>query len=258
MANRNCRLIERPKDGEYRDPLADPDACRRDVPLLKELKTNTIRVYAINPDEDHTECMKLLDDAGIYVVSDLANPQLSINRADPKWDDDLYGRYTAVIDELSQFPNVLGFFAGNEVTNNATNTNASAFVKAAVRDMKAYIKFKEYRPMGVGYATSDNSDIRDSVADYFACNDESEIVDFWGYNIYSWCGNSTMKESGYDRVVKFFKDYPGAVFFAEYGCNDAKPRTFSEVQAIYGDEMTPVLSGGIVYMYYEEENEYGE
>ncbi|EAS36397.3 1,3-beta-glucanosyltransferase [Coccidioides immitis RS] len=241
----------------YKDPLANVDNCKRDIPLLQELRTNTIRVYAIDPKKDHSECMKMLDDAGIYVVADLGEPKTSINRDDPKWDDELYERYTTVIDELAQYSNVLGFFAGNEVTNNKSNTEASAFVKAAVRDMKAYIKRKNYRPMGVGYATNDDAEIRDDMADYFNCNSEDEAIDFWGYNIYSWCGDSSFKESGYDAVVKYFKDFNIPVFFAEYGCNHVQPRKFTEVGAIYGPQMTPVLSGGIVYMYFQEENDYG-
>jgi len=48
----------------YHDPLADATACKRDVPYLQELGTNTIRVYAIDPTKNHDECMKLLDAAG--------------------------------------------------------------------------------------------------------------------------------------------------------------------------------------------------
>jgi hypothetical protein len=48
------------------------------------------------------------------------------------------------------------------------------------------------------------------------------------------------------------------VFFAEYGCNEPSPRVFTEVEALYGSEMTPVFSGGIVYMYHQEANNYGK
>lgn len=52
---------------KYSDPLADEAACTRDVPYLKELNTNIIRVYAIDPTQDHDACMKLLDDAGMLI-----------------------------------------------------------------------------------------------------------------------------------------------------------------------------------------------
>lgn len=241
----------------FTDPLADESGCKRDVPLLKELGTNTIRVYAIDTDADHDPCMKLLQDAGIYVVSDLSEPSLSINRDDPTWDDELYARYTGVVDVLQGYNNVLGFFAGNEVSNNASNTDASPFVKAAVRDVKAYIKAKGYRSIPVGYATNDDSDIRLNLAKYFNCGNETDTIDFWGYNIYSWCGDSSYTKSGYDKRTEEFQQYSKPAFFAEYGCNEVTPRKFTEVQALYGDKMTPVWSGGIVYMYFEEANNYG-
>jgi 1,3-beta-glucanosyltransferase GAS1 len=226
--------------------------------LLQELQTNTIRVYAINPDEDHTECMKMLDDAGIYVIADLSEPATSINRDMPKWDTELFKRYMAVVDLMQKYSNTLGFFAGNEVSNEMSNTNASAFVKAAVRDTKKYIKDKNYRPMGVGYATNDDKEIRSDMEAYFNCGPAEESIDFWGYNIYSWCGDSSFQESGYDERTKEFSQYSVPVFFAEYGCNEVQPRPFSEVGALFGDQMTPVWSGGIVYMYFQEANDYGK
>jgi hypothetical protein len=243
----------------YTDPLADPASCKRDIPYLQELMTNTIRVYAINPKSNHDECMSALAAAGIYVIADLSAPVdgSSINRDDPAWNDALYERYTSVVDTMAKYTNVLGFFAGNEVSNAPNNTDASAFVKAAVRDTKAYIKSQNYRTIGVGYATNDDADIREDMANFFNCGDAESAIDFWGYNIYSWCGDSSFQKSGYDVRTKEFSTYSVPAFFAEYGCNEVQPRQFTEVGALYGDQMTDVWSGGIVYMYFQEANDYG-
>jgi hypothetical protein len=241
----------------YTDPLANVESCQRDVPILQELRTNTIRVYALDPTANHTVCMQLLAEAGIYVIADLSQPALSIDRDSPSWNDNLYSRYTAVVDDMSQYNNTLGFFAGNEVSNQPNNTDASAFVKAAVRDTKAYIKAQNYRQIGVGYATNDNSAIRNDMADYFDCGDPEDTIDFWGLNIYSWCGDSSYTQSGYNVQTENFENYNVPVFFAEYGCNLVTPRTFTQVQALYGENMTGVWSGGIVYMYFQETNNYG-
>ncbi|KAI1003789.1 1,3-beta-glucanosyltransferase [Podosphaera aphanis] len=241
----------------FTDPLADVAGCKRDVPLLKELGVNVIRVYAIDATADHSVCMKMLQDAGIYLIQDLSNPTSSINREEPSWNTELFASYAGVIDALAKYSNTLGFFAGNEVSNEVNNTQASAFVKAAVRDMKAYIKKKNYRPMGVGYATNDDPAIRTPLANYFNCGDRSESIDFWGYNIYSWCGDSSFTKSGYDQRTLEFANYSVPAFFAEYGCNQIRPRVFTEVQALYGKEMTGVWSGGIMYMYFQEANDFG-
>ena len=240
------------------DPLADSKSCLRDIEYMKKLDTNTIRVYAIDPSKDHKACMNALADAGIYVVADLSEPGNSINRDNAEWTTTLYERYTSVIDELMKYDNTLGFFAGNEVSNQPNNTLASAFVKAAVRDSKAYIKSKNYRSVGVGYATNDDADIRENLANFFDCGDSESSIDFWGYNIYSWCGNSSYTESGYNTRTEEFRNYSVPVFFAEYGCNDVTPRQFTEVTALYGDTMAQVWSGGIVYMYFQETNNYGK
>ncbi|SPN98724.1 related to beta (1-3) glucanosyltransferase gel3p [Cephalotrichum gorgonifer] len=245
----------------FKDPLANPAACRRDVPLLQELGTNTIRTYAIDPTADHTVCMGLLEDAGIYVISDLGEPTLSIETDNPQWDINISKRYRDVVDELSKYDNVIGFFAGNEVTTNKTNTPASAYVKAAVRDTKAYLA-EQGKKLYVGYAANDDPDVRRDIAHYFNCgDDQKDAIDFWGYNIYQWCGDSSLQKSGWDKQVQFFSNYSVPVFFAEYGCNEGKDgaegRIFTDTTALYKKPMTDVFSGGIVYMYFQEANDYG-
>ncbi|KAF8860055.1 hypothetical protein BDZ45DRAFT_327123 [Acephala macrosclerotiorum] len=245
----------------YTDPLADSASCTRDIPYLQKLGANTIRTYAIDPTQNHDTCMQALDAAGIYVISDLGEPNLSINREDPQWNTELYARYTSVVDALSSYSNVIGFFAGNEVTNNLSYTGASAFVKAAVRDTKAYIKSKNYHAMGVGYAADDDASVRANVAAYFNCGPTEDQIDFWGYNIYEWCGDSNYETSGYAERTAEFANYSVPAFFAEYGCNTqgggAAGRQFTEVAALYGVNMSSVFSGGFVYEYFEEENDYG-
>ncbi|KAK6851988.1 Glucanosyltransferase-domain-containing protein [Apiospora arundinis] len=250
----------------YVDPLADINSCKRDVPYMKQIFTNVIRVYAIDPTANHDECMELLASNDIYVVADMAAPDQSINSNDPTWNAGLYQRYTGVIDALAKYNNVIGFFAGNEVVESANQTESAAFVKAAVRDSKGYIKARGYRTsLGVGYATADVP-VRDQLAAYFACEADNTgnatSIDFWGYNVYSWCGHSSFEKSSYDARVKFFKDYPVPVFFAEYGCIegiDGGPthRPFEEVAALYGDKMTDVFSGGIAYEWFMAERNYG-
>lgn len=238
--------------------MADATACKRDIPIMQELRTNVIRTYYINATADHSECMELLQEAGIYVISDLSSTSVAIDRNDPEWNVALYDHYTAVIDELSQYNNTIGFFAGNEIANSVATTDGMAYAKAAVRDMKKYIKEMGYRAMGVGYATADVSAIRTDLANYLDCEAKDEIIDFYGYNIYSWCGDSTYAESGYKARTEEFANYTVPIFFSEYGCNTASVRTFTEVAALYGDNMTPVWSGGIVYMYFQESNDYGK
>lgn len=242
---------------KYNDPLADADACKRDVKYFKESNTNTLRVYAIDPDKDHEECMKIFSDAGIYIVADLSEPTVSINRNNPEWNLDLYKRYTKVIDKMQEYSNVLGFFAGNEVTNNRSNTDASAFVKAAIRDMKKYIKESDYRQIPVGYSSNDDEEIRVAIADYFSCGSLDDRADFFGINMYEWCGKSTFETSGYKDRTEEIKNLTIPAFFSEYGCNANRPRLFQEIGTLYSDKMTDVWSGGIVYMYFEEANKYG-
>lgn len=51
--------------------------------------------------------------------------------------------------------------------------------------------------------------------------------------------------------------YPAPVFFSEDGCNVIRPRTFSDLQSVYGPNMTTIMSGAIIYEWTQEPNDYG-
>ncbi|EPX73343.1 cell wall protein Gas5 [Schizosaccharomyces octosporus yFS286] len=250
------------------DPLAVVENCKRDIPYLKDLNINTIRVYQIDNIANHDECMKELEDAGIYVLLDLATSKNSISRLDAAASYNaiyLQGIFASV-DAFKDYDNVLGFFAGNEVANEPKNAATTTWVKAALRDTKKYLKNNSKRQIPVGYSAADVAEIRLQCADFFACGDDAEArADFYGMNMYEWCGSgSSFTTSGYDQRMKEFANYSIPLFLSEYGCNtvskesDGTPdRPFDEVDAIFSDKMSSVFSGGLVYEYSEEGSNYG-
>ena len=220
---------------------------------------NAIHVYALDPTKSHDDCMNAFADAGIYVFADLSAPVTGsfIDSNRPAWNNQIYARYTSVIDAMQGYTNTIGFFAGNEVFSQPNNTRAASFVKAAVRDMKHYIGNQGYRALGVGYVMNDDSAIFQNAADFMNCGNPTDAVDFLGLNLYSWCGDSTYTDSGYSIITQNFMNYSVPSFLSEYGCNTVEPRPFTEVLALYGPEMNDVFSGGIAYAYFQEQNNFG-
>ncbi|KAJ5674331.1 CAZyme family GH72 [Penicillium maclennaniae] len=246
------------------DPLTDSDACMRDAALMQRLGINTIRIYNIQPTLNHDKCVSIFSEAGIYMILDVNSPlpNGSLNRAEPwtTYDAAYFEQVFGVIEAFKNFENVLGFFAGNEVINEDATWLAPAYVRAVVRDMKNYIAKNAPRAIPVGYSAADVRNILTDTAHYFECemsNSTNSRIDFFGLNSYSWCGDASYKSSGYDVLTEDFTNATVPVFFSEYGCNEVTPRVFTEVQALYGEEMTQAFSGGLVYEWTQETNNYG-
>ncbi|KAK9454504.1 Glucanosyltransferase-domain-containing protein [Dipodascopsis uninucleata] len=248
--------------GNGTDPLSDADVCARDIYLLQQLSINTLRIYSIDPTLNHDECMTLLASAGIYLVLDVNTSEegQSLNRYEPwtTYTESYLSHVFQVIEAFAGYNNTLAFFAGNEVINDNQSAAASPnYVKAVVRDMKNYISNNIKRTIPVGYSAADVLDFRVPLAAWFECGPEDEAVDFYGVNSYQWCGITTFTGSGYNILVEDYANYSLPLFLSEYGCNLSPPRTFQEVEAIFSDKFSVVFSGGLVYEYSQESNNYG-
>ncbi|EFE35726.1 uncharacterized protein ARB_05770 [Trichophyton benhamiae CBS 112371] len=240
------------------DPIADVELCKRDIKYFKDLGLNTIRVYTIDNTKNHDECMKLLADAGIYLVLDVNTPKYSINRADPEisYNAVYLQSIFATVQMFAKYDNTLAFFSGNEVINDGKTSAVAPWVKAVTRDIRMFLKERNLRQVPVGYSAADVDSNREQTAHYMNCGSDDERSDFFAFNDYSWCSPSSFETSGWDQKVKKFKDYGIPIFLSEYGCNINK-RDFSEVEALYSKEMTGVYSGGLVYEYSQEPSNYG-
>ncbi|KAI9826069.1 MAG: hypothetical protein M1832_000518 [Thelocarpon impressellum] len=254
--------------GSRKDPLSDAAVCLRDAALMQRLGINAIRVYNLDPSLDHDLCASIFNSVGIYMLLDVNSPLggESINRGDPgsSYHAGYLNRIFSMVEAFKNYPNTLAFFGGNEVINDDPSAKViPPYLRAVQRDLKQYIAKHADRPIPVGYSAADVRELLASTWAYLQCaidgkQDDETRADFFALNTYSWCGSdATFQTSGYDALVAQFSNTSIPVFFSEYGCNKVLPRTFNEVQAIYGPQMTPVLSGGLVYEYAMEANKYG-
>lgn len=224
---------------------------------MKTIGTNSIRVYHVDPSEDHTKCMSAFADAGIYVWLDLDTFNSQIEQIAPKWNETQRDAFAAVMDEFQQYDNLAGFFVGNEVLTTSNGSVAAPYVKAATRDMKAHRDSKKYRNIPIGYSAADIASLRPMLQNYLACGtNASETIDFFSLNAYSWCGNSDYMTSGYNQLEANSADYSIPIFFSETGCQTVRPRTFQDQTAIF-NQMADTWSGAIIYEWIEEANDYG-
>jgi len=240
------------------DPLADGDACARDLPFLKQLNVNAIRVYSVNASLNHDSCMSALSGAGIYTIIDLSLPlNGSIDRSSPSWAANLQDSYIETINVFKKYDNVLAYNVGNEVVTAPNETSIAPFIKAAARDTKAYLRSQNLNIL-VGYAAIDGDNTWiDPLANFLSCDSDSDSIDLFGLNNYEWCGDSTF-EASYTGIEGAFAGYNVAAYFSEFGCITSPPRLWTEVQALFSDQMSPVWSGGIAFSYFPAESAQGE
>ncbi|KAI3658977.1 hypothetical protein MP638_000321 [Amoeboaphelidium occidentale] len=251
-------------EGSYEDVISNDHYSfwEHDIEQFRDLGVNVIRVYETDPVLKHDRFMGTLNENRIYLLLDLQSKHVHIDRNNPSYTVEHFEFLKSKIDAFIEYDNVIGFIIGNEVANAPDHTTeASAYIKAMLRDVKNYMRQKKKRVVPVGYAAADVLEIRKQEAAYYACesdSDGSDGVDFYALNVYSWCGGeATYETSGWREMVEEFSNLGVPVILGEYGCNLVRPRMFNEVKALYSTPMMEVFSGGIVYEYSEEQNRYG-
>jgi hypothetical protein len=177
--------------------------------MFSKLGINTIRVYTADNTANHDTCMSALAAAGIYLILDTDNAKYSLNRADPgpSYNSIYLQSVFATIDAFAGYENTLAFLSGNEVINNASNTNCAPYIKATTRDMKQYIGSRGYRQIPVGYSAADVDANQQLTAEYLNCGTDDQRSDFYSINDYSWCDPSTFQTSGWDTLVANYTGY---------------------------------------------------
>ena len=234
---------------------------------MQQLGVNTIRVYNLDPSLNHDMCVSIFNAVGIYMLLDVNSPLpgQSLNSGDPgsSYNSQYLTQIFGIVEAFKDYPNTLGFFAGNEVINDDANAaTVPPYLRAVTRDLKNYIANHSNRTIPVGYSAADVSNVLVDTWQYLQCaingsTSDMSRSDFFGINSYSWCGNATFDSSGYNVLISEFMNTTIPVFFSEYGCNLVLPRVFTEVPVLYGPLMTPVLSGGLIYEYSQEVSDYG-
>ena len=253
------------------DPLNDERLhdLKQDVEILQGLGLNTIQVEAINPDYDHAKAMTLLARAGMYVLikvcRELKAPEISGRTAAdgvhfdtaPYYSADLLKRAIQIVDEFADYSNTLGFMMNGEVINSVSVSKMAEVSRAGVADIKAFLHLRGGRQVPVGIAVADRADMRTSMLRYFTAGSKEERVDFFSNNCFSWAMRSNFTVSGWKHMVELFEKYPVPMFLSEYGTSIGKHRYWEEVECLYSPYMTGVFSGGCMYTYFEEGNNYG-
>ncbi|KAL8748707.1 MAG: hypothetical protein Q9184_007138, partial [Pyrenodesmia sp. 2 TL-2023] len=246
------------EDGPNYDALNNPAQCELDAALMETLGVNTIRVYMINYEDRHDECMSIFAAVDIYVLADLTTAKTGFNRVDPEWTMDMFNNYTKALDAFARYDNFLAAIVGNEVINSVDTTISAPYIKAAIRDIKAYRDGQGYRQIPIGYSAADVEQVRLATQEYLVCGENiSSNADFWALNRYSWCGDSTFTESGYSNLYDDAEDYPVPIFFSETGCDLVDKREFDDQEVILGPEMNDRWSGAVLYQWREQSNSYG-
>lgn len=239
---RGIDYFPRPNDGVLDNNSVDyfsdkhTNIWTRDIEVFKKLGINAVRIYAVDPKNDHSSFMCALAEAGIYAVIGLAQAcygdlcAITHDATPDCYPKELKTRGQDIINEFSRYTNTLAFSAGNEVNHYVPLGERSQWnapcLKKFLRDMRAYAASCDHmRKVPVGLISADSD--RDENAMYYNClsdpDDPYEVAEWYGINAYVFCDGKAFdydQALGFQYLVSSFASYKYSipVLLTEYGC----------------------------------------
>jgi hypothetical protein len=202
------------------------DLWEADIAQFSQLGINTIRIYGVDPSQNHDAFMCALQNVGIYVIFGLladcgADCSIGPVQAPACYPPLVKTRGQFIINTFSKYRNTLAFSAGNEVAwyareaGGETSWNAPC-QKQFLRDMRSYIHgcsaiansiLPRKVPIGLVTAGFDRS----LKARYFGCrtdpNDELENAEWYGINSYRHCDPNAVSVDELTGILELQQDF---------------------------------------------------
>lgn len=266
---------------------------RADISNMKELGINAVRIYAVDPSKNHDAFMCALSEAGIYVMLGLLadcegcaiGAWVGVDAEPPMcYPSSVKERGRFVVRSFSKYPNLMAFSAGNEVTIYADDGSGGpreaniSCQKKFLRDMREYVSgcAGSYpnavlpRAIPIGVVNWDGNTGTFSQNVYYQCRtdrgDPFENAEWFALNSYRHCdglANTPDEIIGWPDLRETFREanFPGPVFFGEYGCRERgfptldgfdTQRTWLQTEALYDPDYSDVFAGGFVFEYSAE------
>ncbi len=150
----------------------------RDIPLMRAMGCNLIRVYGWTPGADHSDFLEQCYNGGDRPIMVLINRWINpgTNWSDSNAIDQIEAEYLGMVTEANQHPNVMGFLLGNE--NNIYNGNGSNGAFWAAHDTIAET-LKAAAPQKLI-----SMPITDAIGSVSSYDSAMEHLDFWSMQIY--------------------------------------------------------------------------
>ncbi|HJO94250.1 MAG TPA: hypothetical protein QF753_12690 [Victivallales bacterium] len=251
----------------------------------KKANINTIRVYQVDPTQDHSQVMNYLNSKGIYVMIGMVtggpaatciyarNANANYNLAA------VCSRVIAVAKKFNIYSNVLCYSVSNELLaqpiSNGTfgagsDPMAASYVKGVIKYLKAYQKQYAPRNIPIGVVLRDDPSFTLDAMSYYISGSKDECADFIGYNTYRWNGgDDTGRMNAYLNLYNLLAPIAryAPIILTEYGGKDCvdmnNARSWTQIpyvfgnKTVFGKNMADVICGGCVFRFYNRSENFG-